>query len=190
LEYRWPESSDRLLRSSDGWDRTVTFTDRPSSRHAFIWSGYMRAGRALIEACECEPSDRHGLIYPILFSYRHGIEMAMKWIVTHYGRYVGVPWPETNHNLWQLWQSCKTVIVEIGGDSEAVGIVEKLVKELHDLDKSALAFRYSMDKNRVLIPLPEVPLDLDNLRDVMLGVDNFFVGADAQLDDYVSSAPW
>lgn len=188
LDYRWPKKGDRLLRRSDDWDRAVTFSDQPVARHVFIWGGYMRAGSALIDACQRDPSSRHELVYPILFSYRHGIEMAMKWIVSRFGRYVGVPAPMPDHNLWQLWQSCKTVIIGIGGEDGAIETVEKLVKEFHDLDKSALAFRYSVNKNGAFIRLPDVPVDLANLRDVMIAVGHFFDGADAQLDAYVSSA--
>ena len=41
----------------------------------------MSAGAALIEACEEDSHERHFLIYPILFNYRHGIELAMKWVI-------------------------------------------------------------------------------------------------------------
>jgi hypothetical protein len=71
VEYRWPKSSDRLLRSSDNWHTAVTFTDQPVTRHVLIWSGYMHAGSTLIEACESEPGYRNQLVYPILFAYRH-----------------------------------------------------------------------------------------------------------------------
>jgi hypothetical protein len=63
----------------------------------------MRAGKALIEACEREFSDRHDPIYPILFCYRHGLEMAMKWIVGRFAHYLEVPGPEPD--LWQLRNS-------------------------------------------------------------------------------------
>lgn len=142
----------------------------------------MLAGRSLIEACKGEPGYRPQLIYPILFCYRHGLEMAMKWIISRYGRYVGVLEAETNHDLWQLWKSCKEVIIGMSGEYKTVTIVEKRIQEFHDLDKWALAFRYPVNKNGALIPLPDA-IDLDNLRDVMLGIDHFFVGADAELDD-------
>jgi hypothetical protein len=116
--------------------------------------------------------------------------MAMKWIVSRYGGYIGVPRPQTDHNLWQLWQSCKAVIIGIGGEDGAIPIVEQAIKDFHDLDGSALAFRYSVDKNGALIPLPDAPIDLANLRDVMVGLGHFFDGADAQLDNYVSNAEW
>jgi hypothetical protein len=117
LKFAWPGEGDRLLAESDDWEKAAAFSRDPSSRAAHIWSGYMRAGGALIDACERDPSDRHHLIYPIMFCYRHGLEVAMKWIVGRYGPSAGVPKP--NHNLWDLWLCCKKIIIEIAGDSES-----------------------------------------------------------------------
>jgi hypothetical protein len=193
LDNLWPRDGDRLLRNSADWRSSVTFSDQALSRHAQIWSGYMSAGSALIDSRARDPSRGNELIYPILFCYRHGLEMAMKWIVSRYGRFTGVPDPARDHDLWQLWNSCKRVLVGIGGsgsDERAAEIVESLIKELHDLDRSALSFRYSLDKRGTLIPLPDVSIDLANLRDVMGGLSRFFEGADVMLGEYTSAAPW
>jgi hypothetical protein len=75
---RWPKKGDRLLRPSNDWDRAVDFAHQPVSRHVHIWGGYMRAGAALVEECGKDSVDRYFLVYPILFNYRHGLELAMK----------------------------------------------------------------------------------------------------------------
>ena len=151
----------------------------------------MSAGEALIDACQEDPRDRHFLIYPILFNYRHGIELAMKWIIMMYGRYASVSVGEIeHHNLWQLWKLCKKIVIEIGGEDEAIPVVEQIIKDFHDLDKSALAFRYSQDKNGVLIALPDRMIDMENIRDVMEAISHFFEGADGQLDHNSKAVDW
>jgi hypothetical protein len=189
LNYRWPIKGDRLLRNSPRWRTAITFSDQPIYRHADIWNGYSDAARTLIDACQGDFSTRPALIYPILFCYRHALEMAMKWIVGRYGRSAGIPQPDLEHDLWQLWTSCKSIIMAIAGNDEieTIAIVESCIKEFHDLDKSALAFRYSINKNGVLIKLPDVPVDVENLRDVMEGLNHFFEGADVALDEFMSS---
>ena len=190
-EYRWPKKGDRLLRDADDWERGVEFSRDEISRHVHIWSGYMSAGAALIDACEEDPHERHFLIYPILFNYRHGIELAMKWIIARYGRYASVEVGDIeNHNLWQLWKVCKQIIIEVGSEDEALPLVEQIIKDFHDLDGSALAFRYSRKKNGALIALPDRMIDLENIRDVMKAVSHFFDGADGQLDHHSSAADW
>lgn len=185
--YRWPKKGDRLLRASDNWDRGVEFSAHPVSRHVHIWNGYIRAGEALIEECAKDSVDRHFLIYPILFNYRHGLELAMKWIIDRYGHYAGVRLQEAerDHDLWGLWRRCKQVIIEVGSegeDDEALCVVEQIVKDFHDLDKSAMAFRYSTDKKGTTIKLPDTSVDLENVKDVMEALNNFFTGVDGQLD--------
>ena len=193
--YRWPTKGDRLFRVSDNWDRGVEFSAHPVLRHIHIWSGYIRAGAVLIEECARGSVDRHFLVYPILFNYRHGLELAMKWIIDRYGRYAGVRLTEAehDHDLWGLWKYCKQVIVEVGSggeDDEVLRVVEQIVKDFHDLDKSAMAFRYSTNKKGTTIKLPDTSMDLENIRDVMEAVDNFFTGADGQLDENSSAVDW
>ena len=177
--YRWPKEGDRLLRRSDDWNRGVEFSKDAISRHVHIWSGYIEAGSALVEACEEHEQQRHFLVYPIQFNYRQGIELAMKWIITMYGgRHAG---DIEHHDLWQLWKLCRPII-ETGPD-EGTDFVEKIIKEFHDLDKSALAFRYWRDKSGVLIKLPDGIIDLQNIRDVMEGVAHYLEGADGMLSN-------
>jgi hypothetical protein len=187
LEDRYPRKGDRLLRKSNNWNEAVTFLDHAVSRHAQIWSGYMRAGDALIDGCEHSALERNELIYPILFCYRHALEMAMKWIVRRYGSFASVPPPKLDHDLWQLWQACKAIFEFSGEDADGTNeVVEKVIKEFHDLDSQGFSFRYSVNKKGALIRLPDGLIDLLNVRDVMRRVAGFFDGTDAWLDELAS----
>lgn len=180
MSYRFPKKGDRLLRKTDDWDTGVSFSSDGISRHVHIWDGYMSAGEALVEDCRRNPQERHFMVYPILFAYRHAIELAMKWILTMYGGYNAND--IAHHDLWRLWKLCREVI-GAAGDEEATDAVEKIVKEMHDLDKSALAFRYGIDRNNEPPKLPEGLYDPENIRDVMTGVGHFFDGTDGMLSD-------
>lgn len=191
-EYKWPKKGDRLLRAENDWQRAVTFSEHEIARHAHIWNGYMQGGAMLVE--ECQSNDqvlRHQLVYPILFCYRHGLELAIKWIIHQYGKYTDIPEEDyTHHDLWQLWKVCKKVIIDVGSDGAMGSLmaVEQVVKDFHDLDKGSFSFRYSTDKKGALICLPDVPFDLTNIKDVMEAVNNLFIGADGQLDANSSAA--
>src|SRR5260370_22626409 len=193
--FLWPKKGDRLLRPGDDWDKQVSFSPHAFDRHVHIWSGYMRAGAALVGEAERESVDRHFLVYPILFNYRHGLELAIKWVIEQYGRYAGVSLgaDALDHNLWKLWKLCKRVIVEVGSageEDEALHSVEQIVKDFHDLDKTATAFRYSKNKDGATIKLPDNAIDLGNVKRVMEAIDNFFSGVDVQLDANSSAADW
>ncbi len=193
-EFKWPKKGDRLLRAENDWQRSVTFTEHEIARHVHIWDGYMQAGAMLVEGCQSnDQALRHGLIYPILFCYRHGLELAIKWIIQRYGGHTDIPEEDcTHHDLWRLWKICKKIIIDVGsdGDTGSLMAVEQVVKDFHDLDKGSFSFRYSTDKKGALICLPDVPFDLTNIKDVMEAVNNLFSGADGQLDANSSAADW
>ena len=89
----------------------------------------------------------------------------MKWVIKRYGRYSTVEIRDTDyHNLWKLWEQCRQIIIEVGSENESIAVIEQVIKEFHDLDKSALAFRYSQNKNGALIALPDGMIDLQNIR--------------------------
>ena len=137
----------------------------------------MTAGAAVIDEVE-HPEHRNELIYPILFNYRHGLELAMKWIVNYYGRIAGVSLKseDRDHNLLALWRMCKGILEAAGQNTsdEATLAVEQVVKDFHDIDKFGMSLWYSFDKNGKPIVLRGGLIDLVNIQQVMEGVDGFF----------------
>ncbi|NIA68444.1 hypothetical protein HBA54_07545 [Pelagibius litoralis] len=193
--FKWPSKGDRLLRAENDWDKSVTFAEHDIARDVHIWDGYMRAGAVLVEQCQLSKDrvDRHELIYPILFCYRHGLELAMKWIIGQYGGWAGIQIDDyLHHDLWKLWTACKKVMVEVGSAEEIDGLhaTEQVVRDFHELDKGSFSFRYSRDLNGMTIRLPDVPFDLANIKEVMEAVNNLFTGADGQLDYNTGSFEW
>ena len=186
-KFRWPQKGDRLLKPEADWNKSASLSNDPITRHVLQWDGSMRAGAVLVDHCVNNPSDRHQLIYAIFSNYRHGLEMAMKWVLERYGRHAALAEYEKNHNLWQLWMSCKEVILALSSNDKTIDIVQRVVKEFHDLDPTAEAFRYPQRKTGAPIPFPSLDVDLQNVKDVMEGVNNFFGGLDGELDANVGA---
>ena len=184
LNLRWPKKGDRLFQKCGESKNGAVFSKDATSRHAHIWDGNMRAGAILVSACEEDSYECSILIYPVLFNYRHAIELAMKWVIRMYGCYSTVPIDGyEHHNLWKLWHLCKKIIVEVGSEDKAIPVVEQVIKDFHDLDSSGQTFRYPKTKAGIPMALPDYPIDLPRLRDVMQGLAHFFNGVDAQLDE-------
>lgn len=151
----------------------------------------MSAGAGLIELCIQHEynHERHFVIYPILFNYRHGLELALKWIIVVYGG-SGIHGINENHDLWSLWKKCRTIIERYGSNNgEDTEAVEQVIKDFHDLDKSGTTFRYGWGKDGKVVELPDHMIDLQNIRDVMEGVSGYFIGLDGMLDDLMSAGP-
>ena len=188
-EFRWPRTGDHLFVHATKWESSVRFSDHYIARDSHIWSGYMEAASVLIDHCQHGESNRHNLVYAIVFNYRHGLEAAIKWILDMYGPYAGLHAYDRNHDLKTLWTKCREIMVELGGggDLEADDAVETIVSEFHAIDPASFAFRYSKSKAGKQIDLPNFPIDLLNLQAVTEGLDNFFTGLDGQLDALTSS---
>jgi hypothetical protein len=182
---RLPCRDDRLISEVDSWNNAMTFSDDPAERHVLMWRGYFLGARLLVDHCGEKPHEGHTLIYPIWFSYRQALEMAMKWIVSSYGHDFGVSEPKPDHNLWRLWQSCKAIITTT--DDEIAAAIEKLLKDFHDLDATAEAFRYPLKKDGTLLVLPSIAFNLTKLRQVMEGLENYFSEAERYLANLCSA---
>jgi hypothetical protein len=191
MQHRRPRKGDRLLRRSDDWNHGVAFSKQPITRHVHLADGYMSAADGLIELCT-QPGyehERHSVVYPILFNYRHGLELKLKWFVVMYGG-SGIEGIADTHNLWKLWKRCRAIVDEYrSGGKEADDAIEQIVKDFHDLDKQGITFRYGWTNDGREIKLPDHMVDLNNLRDVMKGVENYFTGLDGWLDDLQSAGP-
>lgn len=181
-KYPWPKCGDRLLRGDGDWSRFATFRDSHHSREVEVWYGFMDACEALIDRSNW--IRRNSLVYPILFCFRHALELGMKGIIASYGAAANEPEPRLIHDLLKLWQSCRRVMEysDNGTGKDAIEAVEEIIKELHALDKSSDSFRYPANKDGTLHPLPD-GIDLDNLRDTMKRVFNFFKGWDTRLSE-------
>ncbi|WP_035672360.1 hypothetical protein [Bradyrhizobium liaoningense] len=108
----------------------------------------------------------------------------MKWTIEQYGQLASVQLDELDHDLWDLWKKCKAILQSApDSDGDALRVVEGIVKELHDVDKGAIAFRYSRNRNGKTVLLPDKPIDLQNMQRVMESIDNFFKGADGMLSN-------
>ena len=150
----------------------------------------MAAGNLLIQACEENNHDGDLLVYPILFNYRHAIELALKWVIATHVKYSSLQIGKDkhkDHDLFDLWESCKKIIIESGTESDDISYVEQVIKDFHDWDKLAQAFRYPTDKNDIMIMLPDKKIDLRNVREVMEGLATFFKGIDGRLAAHISA---
>jgi hypothetical protein len=194
---RWPKERDRLLRRSDDWSRGVTFTDDHLSRHVHLWDGFLSAADGLVELCmqdgyehECQ-----SVIYPILYNYRQGLELAMKWHIFMYGGrgvqgIIKSNRKEPTHDLWWLWKRCREIIEQYGSpDKNTDDAVERIVQDFHELDKTGITFRYGWTNDGKVPSLPDGVIDLENIRDVMKGVASYFDGLDGWLSDLASAGP-
>jgi hypothetical protein len=72
--------------------------------------GYKEAGDLLFQHT-LEKGRQNVLVFPIIFSYRHYIELILKEIISNNWDYLGInkPFPK-DHNIYELWKICRESI--------------------------------------------------------------------------------
>jgi hypothetical protein len=173
---RWPDIGDRLFNAG----RDARISQNAEERVYRLGKGYKLAGDRLIQNAFGHAADYEDLIYPIVFCYRHSIELGLKAIIEEHGSVAGVMLGKANHDLCNLWKLFLEIANELGHSSDAdeVIAVGACIEELAAVDGGSTAFRYALTKRSDLVPLPSDGIDLKNLQAVMSGIRNFLECAD------------
>ena len=123
--------------------------------YAYI-EGYLRAGRTIARHVVETGRSQDLLVYPMVFLYRHHVELVLKWILVravflldleshgdleaHFG----------THGLGQLWQDLRPMLPRIyaqagwdGVDTDELEGVESYIQQLQQLDATSISFRYA-----------------------------------------------
>jgi hypothetical protein len=149
-------------------------------------SGYKMAGDLLIENAG---SYTDCLIYPVVFLYRHCIEMRLKQISVEGNKLLKpqiITEKEINdilyreHNLDKLWNYCKIIIMNLFQDEseEELSSIKEKIDKFSAIDNTSYKFRYPIDTTGK----PNYPIDQDiaisfiALRDIMRDLDLYLSG--------------
>ena len=131
-------------------------------------------------------------IFPIVFLFRHYLELKMKECIRLYkiakkeinGNEIGY---DNTHSLSKLWETLQVYIVEEFGENDAEKSIKLLIEEIEKVDKGSYSFRYPYDKARgnntsIVFHIEDnKTIDLQNLRDVMQKMSNYFMGTSDKL---------
>lgn len=145
--------------------------------------GYREAATTLLDVViEGGRYASRTLLHPILFLYRHSIELRMKQIIDSNQAGLQVT---TGHALDKLWVECKNVIARYLPHT-AFDQLDELIAELHAVDPDGQTFRYATRKGQhIQIPFDEI--DLLHLRQKMSELDIAFEGLVTEIDEALTA---
>ena len=190
LEDSWPEPDQQLFVSTSGIHGARLAAD-PAERLWRMVRGFKTAADLLVEETERTPHQRSDLVYPIVYSYRHSLELAFKQLLASHADNFGVGRSNLSHELQGLWQSCRKIIERASpeDDRHLLETITNLVAEFAAADATSQNFRYATSPKGQRISLSLNAIELVALRSTLAGVHNFLDVIDTVLTE-VSDQSW
>jgi hypothetical protein len=188
-----PRKGDKLFRGDlRDWKNNACLRD--GDEYAYR-EGYRRGAQILVRAVEESACDQDFLVYPIIFLYRHHIELVLKRVITQAPYLIERALTKTEndhlekHRLDLLWQDFKpmaSALTEAAGwdelPREDVEGIDDYIRQIFEVDPSSYSLRYAHSKKGD----PSLPKDLThiNLRhfgELMERLANYLGGLEAAM---------
>jgi hypothetical protein len=182
-EMFWPVHGDKIFKNGHGWSSNARVDNHLPSRMSHMIDGYEEVAEVLTEAA-LEHGNTHHLVYPIVFLYRHSLELTLKNILASGGDYAGELANWKTHEFRQLWKSVLRVFAhfDLDVDDDSLRAVNDCIMEFDSTDRSATVFRYAVDRNGNPLKLEMPRIDLLQVRRVMKSLQTYLECAAAHIE--------
>ena len=139
---------------------------------------FKSAGDILVKQVISGKSEAYQLVYPILYSYRHSLELYLKFFTKS---------EDNTHSLHELLNRFQTYLKDFHG-IEVPEMYKFFVMEFHDFDERSTMFRYPVIVgSHSTREVGEFSINVAELKKKMTALENSFYKireADPKLDDF------
>jgi hypothetical protein len=185
LDMAWPQQSEKAFVEAGAF-RGAWAASRTDERLYRMINGFHEAGDVLVAESKGKPHCSLNLLFPLIFAYRHSLELRLKYLLIAYGPLAGESPDYQTHDLRELWLKCRRVILHFEGttepaDKEAFDAVDAQIAEFDAVDPGSDAFRFAHTTKGKPIALTITEIDLSNLRKVVASLHNFLECVDYHL---------
>lgn len=181
--FLWPDVKRRVFQTNatrEGVD-LGSYRDRGEAEFRYHYrNSYERAVDVLYEEA-CRSSRRDSLVLPLMFLWRHLIEVSLKDLIREarelFFEEPSKPEAEAmrKHDLTALWRLAIPHVKLLGCNAPELSNLENIFNEIHEADPYADGFRYPFGRDgrtKNLERLPET-MDLGQMNDSLRGALNF-----------------
>jgi hypothetical protein len=176
IEYKLPKNGDQLFKSGEDWWHAacIGHFDQEWDAYAF---GYKIAGDLIVK--HMEYIDKNYLVFPIVFLYRHYIELRLKdiikngYLLLNINKHNQIRYTE-KHNIDTLWnETIKLIRKALQQQAKHyVDALDKLIKEFSKVDPGSYCSRYPVDTKGIPFKYDISYINLRNLSEVIEGMTN------------------
>jgi hypothetical protein len=183
----WPRKGDVLFKADDDWWNTACLNFLHSSQELELYArGYKQAADILVDHISAMKRYQDMLVYPIVFLYRHYIELCLKEIFRDGNILLDEPKEiPIHHKIDELWKDCKIILKKLQRDSikDDLEAVDEIITQFSEMDPSSFAFRYPTD-TKGKKSLPDIRhINLRNLAEILDRIEAFFVGVSSVIGE-------
>ncbi|MDH3665279.1 MAG: hypothetical protein OEU92_35565 [Alphaproteobacteria bacterium] len=188
-EFRWPIKGDKPFVVADDPLDNANLADDGFTRLRLMKDGYKNAADLMVVAADNDAA-RNMLVFPIVFNYRHFLELSLKFQLATYGPTAGIEPNWKTHCLAALWNEFLEMLDRYGTEDpdEADPVVGDIIREFAKIDPGSYSHRYPVDRRGTPIPLAQTDLHLPTLAGVMDAAATYFRGCDVYLSSLVRAA--
>lgn len=197
-----PRKEDILFGPAEDWQTNACIAQWDAD-----WAystGFRRAAERLAEhVCETD-NDQDVLVYPIVYLYRHHVELVLKAIIKSASKLLDLELTEQDlktlgrHDLRELWQTAKPLLDPVcdrAGNSHFpiadLDGVDSYIRQIHAHDSDGQRFRYGTMKTRgasrsgfrpslspdlKLVNIRMFASAMQKLADYLEGIEGWFAG--------------
>jgi hypothetical protein len=191
-DFRWPKRGDSpFAQAAEPLDNAL-IAENERTRLVLMTDGYKQAGDLMTRQALKESAARDFLVFPILFAYRHFLELSLKYMLATFGGRVSIEPNWNDHDLVVLAKSFFEMLDRYGtpDPDDADSVIASIIAEFAKIDPRSYSNRYPVDRNGNPLPVTQAALDLANLADVMEGVSGYFTGCDGYLDSLCGASDY
>ena len=173
-EMPWPKPGEVLFSGDQpDWKNNACINFDPDAWHGYA-EGFRLGSDVLVDKIIAEPVDQDFLVYPIVFGYRHSVELRLKVLARDLRSLLGDGTPaKLIHHLAPLWSATRLLLERaFPGENKADrDAAEEIILQLHKADPGSTAFRYPEDaKGNPSLAHLDLHINLRRLRDGMQGL--------------------
>ena len=137
-------------RKADWWNNACFNFNPTGNRWTGYSMGYKHGADILADYVDKTAKYQDTLVYPILFLYRHYLELIIKEILTDCAYVLDEKANFKHHNLSNYWVDLKNKCLQIVGQSIPSSLtdpIESVVGQISHVDAISDAFRYPCKKD-------------------------------------------
>jgi hypothetical protein len=181
------KGDDQLFVEAEDWWMNACLDWYHDPTELYI-VGYKEAGDSLVNSVGDRRGTADSLIFPIVFLYRHYIELRLKSLLHDGHRLFDKEHKQrSEHQLSKLWPKVRNIFVEIwpDGNKDDLAAFDSLINQFEQVDPRSTTFRYPKDfdgKNSLKMDSPRV--NLRNLKEVVGAMAIILDGAAEAISEY------